>query len=130
MSDKLNISYKLFLEAEDVSQIRILSSTSYVKNTIKNHRNPYISCAACDDESDMDDFVLRLYVEEQIEEEVCLNQEKAESFVDDFVELVSEIARLHSFLDMEGSFSISYGDETLAYNFASESGDDGCDFTI
>ena len=130
MSDPMKMNYKIFLEAEDVSQSRILSCASYMKNILANHKNPYISRAVLDDESDMDDFVLRLFVEETIEEETCANQEMAEGFIDDMAELVTEIAQAHSFLDMEGSFSIAYEGEALAYAFTSASGDDGCDFQL
>ncbi len=130
MADPMKMNYKIFLEAEDVSQSRILSCASYMKNILANHKNPYISRAVLDDESDMDDFVLRLFVEETIEEETCANQEMAEGFIDDMAELVTEIAQAHSFLDMEGSFSIAYEGEALAYAFTSASGDDGCDFQL
>ncbi len=130
MADPMKMNYKIFLEAEDVSQSRILSCASYMKNMLANHKNPYISRAVLDDESDMDDFVLRLFVEETIEEETCANQEMAEGFIDDMAELVTEIAQAHSFLDMEGSFSIAYEGEALAYAFTSASGDDGCDFQL
>lgn len=130
MADPMKMNYKIFLEAEDVSQSRILSCASYMKNMLANHKNPYISRAILDDESDMDDFVLRLFVEETIEEETCANQEMAEGFIDDMAELVTEIAQAHSFLDMEGSFSIAYEGESLAYAFTSASGDDGCDFQL
>lgn len=130
MADPMKMNYKIFLEAEDVSQSRILSCASYMKNMLANHKNPYISRAVLDDESDMDDFVLRLFVEETIEEETCANQEMEEGFIDDMAELVTEIAQAHSFLDMEGSFSIAYEGEALAYAFTSASGDDGCDFQL
>lgn len=130
MSDPMKINYKIFLEAEDVSQSRIMSCASYVKNILANHRNPYISRAVVDDESDMDDFVIRLFVEETIEEENCMSQEMAEAFIDDMAELVTEMAQAHSFLDMEGSFFIAYEGETLAYAYTSMSGDDGCDFQL
>lgn len=128
MSDPLKITYRIFLEAEDVSQSRILSCASYLKNILKNHKNPYISRAEVDDESDMDDFILRLFVEESIEEETCGSREMAEGFIDDMAELVTEAAQAHSFLDLEGSFSIAYEGEALAYTFTSAGGDDGCDF--
>ena len=50
----LKIKYKLYLEAEDVSQSRILSSASYLENVLHNHANPYIKCAQIDNESDFD----------------------------------------------------------------------------
>lgn len=130
MADSMKINYKIFLEAEDVSQSRILSCASYLKNVLANHKNPYISRAIVDDESDMDDFVLRLFVEESIEEAECTNNEMAEAFIDDMAELVTEMAQVHSFLDMEGSFSIVYAGEALAYSYTSASGDDGCDFQL
>lgn len=130
MADPMKINYKIFLEAEDVSQSRIMSCASYVKNILVNHRNPYISRAVVDDESDMDDFVIRLFVEETIEEENCASQEMAEAFIDDMAELVTEMAQAHSFLDMEGSFSIAYEGESLAYAYTSAGGDDGCDFQL
>lgn len=130
MADSMKINYKIFLEAEDVSQSRILSCASYLKNVLANHRNPYISRAVVDDESDMDDFILRLFVEESIEEGECVSSEMAESFIDDMAELVTEMAQVHSFLDMEGSFAIEYEGEALAYSYVSASGDDGCDFQL
>ncbi|MBP3487897.1 MAG: hypothetical protein J6K53_05820 [Roseburia sp.] len=128
MAEAVKISYKIFLEAEDVSQSRILSCASYMKNILAGCGNPYISRAVLDDESDMDDFVLRLFVDEEIEEAECGNEEMAESFIDDMAGLVTEIAQAHSFLEMDGSFFISYKGETLGYTYTSAGGDDGCDF--
>ncbi len=68
MADTMKMEYKIFLEAEDVSQSRILSCASYMKRVLESCNNPYISRAELDDESDLDDFVLRLFVEEEIEE--------------------------------------------------------------
>lgn len=128
MTEKLEIRYKLFFEAEDVSQSRIMESTSYITGLLKEHQNSYIKRADLDDESDLEEFALRLYVNEQIAEADCENVEAAENFVDDMAELVSEIAAAHSYLDMEGSFSISLGEDALSYRFSSAAGDDGCDF--
>lgn len=128
MADAVKISYKIFLEAEDVSQSRILSCASYMRNILAGCGNSYISRAALDDESDMDDFALRLFVDEEIREAECGNEEMAESFIDDMAGLVTEIAQAHSFLEMEGSFSISYKGETVSYAYTSWGGDDGCDF--
>ena len=116
----LKIEYKLYLEAEDVSQSRILSSASYLENVLHNHANPYIKCAQIDNESDLDEFELRLYVDEMIEETDCTNVDAAEA--------LSEIAHIHSFMDMEGSFSVSFEGEHIAYDFRSEPGDGMCDF--
>ena len=68
MADTMKMEYKIFLEAEDVSQSRILSCASYMKHVLESCNNLYISRAELDDESDLDDFVLRLFVEEEIEE--------------------------------------------------------------
>ena len=73
MADTMKMEYKIFLEAEDVSQSRILSCASYMKRVLESCNNPYISRAELDDESDLDDFVLRLFVEEEIEEKECTN---------------------------------------------------------
>ena len=42
--------------------------------------------------------------------------------------MLSEIAHIHSFMDMEGSFSVSFEGEHIAYDFRSEPGDGMCDF--
>ena len=118
----LKIEYKLYLEAEDVSQSRILSSASYLENVLHNHANPYIKCAQIDNESDLDEFELRLYVDEMIEETDCTNVDAAEAFLDEFADVLSEIAHIHSFMDMEGSFSVSFEGEHIAYDFRSEPG--------
>ena len=120
MADTMKMEYKIFLEAEDVSQSRILSCASYMKHVLESCNNLYISRAELDDESDLDDFVLRLFVEEEIEEKECTNPAMAE--------LVTGIAEAHSFLDLEGSFSVTWKGTTSAYAFVSPGGDDGCDF--
>ena len=90
MADTMKMEYKIFLEAEDVSQSRILSCASYMKRVLESCNNPYISRAELDDESDLDDFVLRLFVEEEIEEKECTNPAMAESFIEDMAELVEQ----------------------------------------
>ena len=80
MADTMKMEYKIFLEAEDVSQSRILSCASYMKRVLESCNNPYISRAELDDESDLDDFVLRLFVEEEIEEKECTNPAMAELY--------------------------------------------------
>lgn len=127
-ADKVNISYKIYLEAEDIAQSRILSTTSYVKNLFQNCTNRYLQNASVDDESDLDDFVLRLYIEENIEEESCTAPEEAKAFPGDMAEFLNAIALAQSYLDMEGSFALSYQDVTVAYTFTSESGSDFCNF--
>lgn len=125
---KLVIDYKLFFEADDIAQTRILSSESYIKKSLSAHKNPYIARACADSESDLDEFMLRLYYAEHIEEEDCGNVDAAEGFLDELAELLAEIARMQSYLDMEGSFSISFAGEQIAYRFVSEAGDTGCSF--
>ena len=114
MADTMKMEYKIFLEAEDVSQSRILSCASYMKRVLESCNNPYISRAELDDESDLDDFVLRLFVEEEIEEKECTNPAMAESFIEDMAELVTGIAEAHSFLDLREAF-LSHGRERRAH---------------
>ena len=125
---KLVIDYKLFFEADDIAQTRILSSESYIKKSLSAHKNPYIACAKGDSESDLDEFLLRLYYNEHIEEDECQNVDAAEGFLDELAELLTEIARMQSYLDMEGSFSISFTGEQIAYRFTSEAGSTHCNF--
>ncbi len=127
-SGKLIIDYKLFFEGDDIAQTRILSSESYIKRSIALHKNTYIAQAKADSESDLDEFMLRLYYDEHIEEEECVNADAAEGFLDELAELLAEIARMQSYLDMEGSFSISFAGEQMAYRFVSEAGDANCKF--
>ena len=125
---KLVIDYKLFFEADDIAQTRILSSESYIKKSLATHKNPYIACAKGDSESDLDEFLLRLYYNEHIEEEECQNVDAAEGFLDELAELLTEIARMQSYLDIEGSFSISFAGEQFSYHFTSEAGSTHCNF--
>lgn len=78
--NQVKITYHIYLEAEDVSQSRILSSTSYVKNLFKNCGNHYFQGVDFDDESDLDDFTLRLFVEQEILEEECSVEADAKDF--------------------------------------------------
>ena len=43
--------------------------------------------------------------------------------LDELAALLTEIARMQSYLDMEGSFSISFAGEQISYHFESEAGD-------
>lgn len=124
----LKISYKIYLESEDVSQSRIQSCTSFVNDIITNHKNPYLGRTQITNENDLDDFVLRLYADEEIEEDECSSENDAKAFIDDMVDLLFDIAHMHSFLDMEGSFSVELNGERKTYVFRSESGDSLCDF--
>ena len=59
----------------------------------------------------MDDFTLRLYIDEKVEEEACSSPECAEGFLENIAEFLDADCKKrnkHSYLDMEGSFSISY----------------------
>lgn len=125
---KLVIDYKLFFEADDIAQTRILSSESYIKKSLSAHKNPYIAKAEADSESDLDEFLLRLYYDEHIEEEECRDVDAAEGFLDELAELLAEIARMQSYLDMEGSFSISFEGEQISYRFVSATGSANCSF--
>ena len=106
--NQVKITYHIYLEAEDVSQSRILSSTSYVKNLFKNCGNHYFQGVDFDDESDLDDFTLRLFVEQEILEEECSVEADAKDFPADMAEFLDNIAQAHSFLDMEGDFTVEY----------------------
>ncbi len=125
---KLVIEYKIYVEAEDVAQSRILSSESYIRKSLAAHKNPYIAQAEVDNESDLDEFDLRVYVDEHIEEEECTNVDAAEGFLDEMAELLTEFARMQSYADMEGSFAISFEGEEIAYKFVSEAGECVCEF--
>ncbi len=125
---QLEISYKIYLEADDISQSRIHSSIAFVKNRMQNSRSVYFKNAAYDDESDLDAFSLRFYIENEFSEEQCSSPEDAECFVLDMAELLDALAAAHSYMDMEGSFSWKYKDEKKIYEFRSESGLDYCDF--
>lgn len=126
---ELEISYKIYLEADDISQSRIHSSIAFVKNRIQNCSSIYFKNASYDDESDLDAFSLRFYIENEIKEEKCSSPEDAESFVLDMAKLLDDLTAVHSYMDIEGSFSWKYKDEEKTYGFRSESGMDYCDFT-
>ena len=75
----------------------------------------------------MDDFTLRLYIDEKVEEEACGSPECAEGFLENIAEFLDAVAAAHSYLDMEGSFSISYHGVEDTFRFRSEAGSDLCD---
>ncbi len=124
----MKFNCKIYLEAEDVSQSRILSTTSYVKNLILNCGNPYIAALQLDDENELDEFIIRLYLEAQLEEETCTDAKAAKMLVTHMAELLLEIAQAQSYLDMEGSFEVIRDGKQEAYRFVSEGGDSFCDF--
>ena len=128
-NNNLKITFKIYLEAEDVARSRIVSSTSFVHNLLNNCSNSYFHNTQIDDENDLEDLSLRYYIERDIEEDECSNPTDAKTFLSDMVEILEKIALAHSFLDMEGSFSISYGEIQENYTFISEGGQGLCDFT-
>ena len=97
---KLEIRYKIYMEAEDISQSRIHSSVAFLKNRLENSSNKYLKNASFDDESDLDAFMLRFYVENEIIETTCSSPEDAESFVIDLAEILDAAAAAHSFMDV------------------------------
>lgn len=129
MSNTLKINYKIYLEAEDVAQSRILSCASYLENVLHQHKNPYICCAQTENDSSLDEFELRLYAHGEIEENECKNVDAAEAFLDEFAAVLSDTAHIHSFLQMDGSFSISFEGEKIAYEFESWPHESRCKFT-
>ncbi len=124
----MKFNCKIYLEAEDVAQSRILSTTSYVKNLIANCNNSYISRLQIDDENDLDDFIIRLYAEAEINEDTVTDEKAAEMLAPHLAELLTEIAQAQSYLDMEGSFQVEHQELKEAYTFKSEQGDSFCDF--
>ena len=124
----VKIEYKIYLEAEDVSQSRIMSSTSYVKNLFQNCGNSYFRGVELDDESDLDEFAIRLYAEHSIEETEASNAEDAKHFCGDMAQFLDQIAAVQSYLDMEGSFFAELDGERHSYRFRSESNQDFCGF--
>ena len=125
---QLNIKYSIYLEAEDIAWSRISSSITFVKNLLDRCSSVYFKNASFDDESDLDESVLRFYIENEFHEDQCSRQEDAKSFVPDMAEFLDAVAVANSFMDMEGSFSWEYDGEKKYYQFHSESGDDFCDF--
>lgn len=121
------ITYKIYLEAEDVSQSRIQSCKKFVKNLFAECTNHFFQNVEVTDESDMDDFTLRLYVDHKVEE-VCEDLEDARNFCGDMAEFLDRIAMAQSFLDMEGEFAMECDGEKRAYHFQSESNADYCEW--
>lgn len=126
--NKLKITYKIFLEAEDIKETRILSTKAFVTNFFKNCQNIYLNQSILDDESDLEEYILRLYVDNEIEEEVCGCTKDAENFIADIAEFLDLLAQAQSFLDMEGDFTIEYQGNRETYQFKSEEGLNYCDF--
>ncbi len=72
MAETMKMEYKIFLEAEDVSQSRILSCASYMKRVLESCNNPYISRQNLMTRA-IWMICVRLFVEEEIEEKECTN---------------------------------------------------------
>lgn len=126
--EPFEMNFKIYLEADDVGQSRIHTSTAFLKNRLENSRNSYLHGAAYEDECDLDAFALRFYVEQEIREEACASPQDAEDFVLDLAEILDAVAAAHSFLDLEGEFSWKFHGENKRYTFRSEGGSDNCDF--
>lgn len=124
---QLSITYKIYLEADDISASRIKSSTAFMRRLLEGSRNSYLKYADIDDESDLDEFTMRFYIENSIHEDVCTSTDDAESFVLDMAELLDKAASAQSYMDMEGSFSWEYDGRQKKYRFQSESGQDYCE---
>lgn len=125
--NEIKFNCKIYLEAEDVSQSRILSTTSAVKNVLKNSNNPYISAMKVEDENDMEDFILRIYVSAEVEE-ICEDIQNAEMLAPQLAELLTDFTQAHSYLDMEGSLSVECKELKESYHIVSRGGDAFCDF--
>lgn len=123
------ITYKIYLEAEDVSATRIKSSTAFVRSLFQNSQNVYLNQADMDDESELEELTLRFYIEKEIQEAKASSQESAEDFVLDLAQVLDTIAAAHSYMEMEGSFSWTYDGTQKKYSFRSESGQDDCEIT-
>ena len=124
---QLSIIYKIYLEADDISASRIKSCTAFMRRLLEGSRNSYLKHADIDDESDLDEFTMRFYIENSIHEDVCVSTDDAESFVLDMAELLDKAASAQSYMDMEGSFSWEYDGRQKKYRFRSESGQDYCE---
>lgn len=124
---QLSITYKIYVEADDISASRIKSSTAFMRRLLEGSRNCYLKNAEIDDESDLDEFTMRFYIENDIHQDECSSKEDAESFVLDLAELLDQAASAHSYMDMEGSFSWEYDGQQKRYRFQSESGLDYCE---
>lgn len=122
----MRINYQIFIEAEDISSTRIISCRNFVCNFFENCGNIYFRSVEIEDESDLEDYVLRLYAERAIEEE-CSSPEDAENFLGDMAEFLNKLAQAMSFLQMDGSFAMEYQGKKESYRFCSEEGQDYCE---
>lgn len=128
MKNQVTIHCQIYMEAEDIKQSRIQSTASYVQNLFLNCSNTYFHKMELDNESDMEDFTIRLYIDHRLVEEECSSPEDAKSFLCDMMECLDQIALSQSYLDMEGKFSIEYQGEKKEIQFTSEMNEGMCDF--
>ncbi len=130
MEDRsMELTYKIFMEAEDISMNRIISSTSFVKNLLINCNNAYFKESEIDDENNLDESILCIGIEKELKEENCTNPQDARTFLGDMAELLDRLAQAQSYMNIEGNFSIRYDDIDKSYSFVSEQGQDYCEFT-
>lgn len=127
--EPFEMNYKIYLEADDIGQSRIHECTAFLKNCLDHSGNCYVRDAAYDDESDLDAFTLRFYVEKELREASCTAPEDAQDFVLDLAKILDSAAAAHSFMDLEGEFSWSFCGEKKRYTFRSPGGSDVCEFT-
>lgn len=125
--EEFSLSYQICLEAEDVSVSRIQSSVAFIKNLLAGSGNYYLKNAKAEDESSLDEYVLRIYLQDKIQQTECIQQEDAKSFAFDLAQLLEDVAGAHSYLAIEGRLSWKYGADSKSYRFCSESGMDYCD---
>lgn len=124
MEEALNISYHIYLEADDIAQSRIAKTIQYTKNLFDNCNNVYFKNEIVEDESDFEDFMLRLYVQNEVSETAVTNQSDAKSFVEDMMIFLQMIAQAQSYAHLEGDFSVQLGNETKSFRFVSEEASD------
>ena len=126
-TNEIKFNCKIYLEAEDVAQTRIISTTSAVKHVFKNNKNPYISAMQVEEDNDMEDFILRICASAEMTE-TCEEFADAEMLAPQLAEMLNDLAQAHSYLDMEGSLTVECGDLKESYHIVSERGEDFCDF--
>ena len=125
--NQLSATYKIYLEAEDVSFSRIQSSVTFVKNLLAGSSNSYLRQSVIEDESEPGEYTLRCSIAGDIREAECTSQEDAGGLAFDLAQSLETIAGANSYMEMEGSLSWQYGTERKNYKFRSESGQDYCD---
>ena len=112
------------MEAEDVSQSRILSTTSYVKNRLQQAAAECIRQLQTEDTSDLEEFAVRIYLGDTVTCE--MEAEDAEMIAPEFAEVLMDIAEFHSYLELEGTLSVTCAGETESYRIYSVGGDGYC----